>query len=322
MPRSGDPYLPTREEAAGLVPPRGGVTWRIAGDARLFAASGYALLLQVSHPSVGAGVTQHSNFKQDPWGRLIRTLDYTSSMIYGGPDLAWEVGRRIRRDAQGTERCATRRPALSRRSIRSPTPGSTPHWRSPFSGATVSSAHPALSPGEVEVFWAEWRRMGRLVGVSPEDLPTDSARPGRLFRPHGREPARGHRGGAGCAGIASRPGCPAGLVDAREHLAPPALAGDPGGLWPRSASCRRPCASRLGIVWSPSEERSFQVLARIARTVRPLMPPQAKSFGQTICAGAGGDRAARLPALTGSPEREVVWRSRQTLAEFKETAGT
>lgn len=64
MPRSRDPYLPTREEAAGLVPPRGGVTWRIAGDARLFAASGYALLLQVSHPSVGAGVTQHSNFKQ------------------------------------------------------------------------------------------------------------------------------------------------------------------------------------------------------------------------------------------------------------------
>ena len=39
--------------------------------------------------------------------------------------------------------------------------------------------------------------------------------------------------------------------------------------------------SRLGIDWSTSEERSFQVLARIARTVRPLMPPQAKSFGQT-----------------------------------------
>ena len=101
MPRSRDPYLPTREEAAGLVPPRGGVTWRIAGDARLFAASGYALLLQVSHPSVGAGVTQHSNFKQEPWGRLIRTLDYTSSMIYGGPDLAWEVGRRIRQMHRG-----------------------------------------------------------------------------------------------------------------------------------------------------------------------------------------------------------------------------
>ena len=45
---------------------------------------------------MGAGVSHHSNFKQDPWGRLLRTLDYTSSMVYGGPDLAWEVGRRVR----------------------------------------------------------------------------------------------------------------------------------------------------------------------------------------------------------------------------------
>ena len=78
MPSPAATELPSREEAAELVPPRGGVTRRIVGDARLFAASGYALLLQVSHPTVGAGVTQHSNFKQDPWGRLIRTLDYTS----------------------------------------------------------------------------------------------------------------------------------------------------------------------------------------------------------------------------------------------------
>src|SRR4030095_11669972 len=88
--------MPPREAAAGLIPPRDGITWRVAGDARLFASSGYALLLQVMHPSVGAGVAQHSNFKADPWGRLVRTLDYTSSMVYGGPHLAWEVGRRVR----------------------------------------------------------------------------------------------------------------------------------------------------------------------------------------------------------------------------------
>lgn len=40
------------------------------------AASGYALLLQVAHPTVGAGVAEHSNYAQDPFGRLIRTLDY------------------------------------------------------------------------------------------------------------------------------------------------------------------------------------------------------------------------------------------------------
>src|SRR4051812_23625203 len=91
-----EPILPPREQAAELIPPRDGVARRISGDARIFGASGYPLLLQVTHPSVGAGVSQHSNFKEDPWGRLLRTLDYTSSVIYGGPELAWEVGRRVR----------------------------------------------------------------------------------------------------------------------------------------------------------------------------------------------------------------------------------
>jgi uncharacterized protein (DUF2236 family) len=94
--KGGEPLLPPREEATELIPPRGGITRRIAGDARLFGASGYALLLQVAHPTVGAGVTQHSDFKADPWGRLLRTLDYTSSLVYGGPELAWRMGRRVR----------------------------------------------------------------------------------------------------------------------------------------------------------------------------------------------------------------------------------
>ena len=41
-----EPILPPRERAAELIPPRDGVTWRISGDARIFGASGYALLLR------------------------------------------------------------------------------------------------------------------------------------------------------------------------------------------------------------------------------------------------------------------------------------
>jgi uncharacterized protein (DUF2236 family) len=68
----------------------------MASDVRLMAGAGYALMLQVSHPVVGAGVSEHSNFRADPWGRLLRTLDFTTSMVYGGPELAWETGRRVR----------------------------------------------------------------------------------------------------------------------------------------------------------------------------------------------------------------------------------
>ena len=81
-----DPVLPPVEEAVALVPPRGSITWRLAGDARLMLGAGYALLLQVSHPVVGAGVSEHSNFREDPWGRLVRTLDYSNTMVYGEPE--------------------------------------------------------------------------------------------------------------------------------------------------------------------------------------------------------------------------------------------
>src|SRR5437588_1637582 len=88
--------FPPAEEVPLLLPQPDSIVWRFAGDARLLATAGYALLLQVSHPTVGAGVAEHSDFKADPWGRLFRTLDYTYAMVYGGPRLAGEIGARVR----------------------------------------------------------------------------------------------------------------------------------------------------------------------------------------------------------------------------------
>lgn len=42
-----------------------------------------ALLLQVAHPLVAAGVADHSDFRRDPIGRLLRTLNTTLAMVFG-----------------------------------------------------------------------------------------------------------------------------------------------------------------------------------------------------------------------------------------------
>ena len=47
---------------------------------------GRALILQVAHPLVAAGVAQHSNYRKDPWGRLFRTLDRTTAIVFGDSD--------------------------------------------------------------------------------------------------------------------------------------------------------------------------------------------------------------------------------------------
>jgi uncharacterized protein (DUF2236 family) len=42
-----------------------------------------ALLMQVAHPLVAAGVEQHSDFRRDPLGRLLRTLNTTLAVVFG-----------------------------------------------------------------------------------------------------------------------------------------------------------------------------------------------------------------------------------------------
>ncbi|MFB9072492.1 oxygenase MpaB family protein [Citricoccus parietis] len=47
----------------------------------VLAGAGAAILLQVSHPSVGAGVAQHSDFAADPLKRLRHTLQFVYAAV-------------------------------------------------------------------------------------------------------------------------------------------------------------------------------------------------------------------------------------------------
>src|SRR5256884_9866425 len=110
-PRQAATVMPPPGEWQALVPRPGSITWRRASDARLLIAAGYALLLQVSHPTVGAGVSEHSEFRRDPWGRLLRTLDYTYTMVYGGPPPAGGGGPPVPRLPPRIRRPAPHGPA-------------------------------------------------------------------------------------------------------------------------------------------------------------------------------------------------------------------
>lgn len=72
------------------------VTWRVNREGVLLAGGGSALILQLAHPLVAAGVSQHSNYRADPWGRLYRTLDLTTKIVFGSTATAEEASARIR----------------------------------------------------------------------------------------------------------------------------------------------------------------------------------------------------------------------------------
>ena len=70
--------------------------WRFDREAMLLLGAGpRALLLQLAHPSVAAGVEEHSDFRADPWRRLDGTLRSYLRIIYGSTGAARAEIRRL-----------------------------------------------------------------------------------------------------------------------------------------------------------------------------------------------------------------------------------
>src|SRR5579884_1044739 len=70
------------DEIVGYSGP-GSMTWRIGREWALLLGAGRAVLMQLAHPLVAAGVAQHSSFMVDPLGRSIRTVEFTQVMAFG-----------------------------------------------------------------------------------------------------------------------------------------------------------------------------------------------------------------------------------------------
>jgi uncharacterized protein (DUF2236 family) len=273
------PILPDREEAESLIPPRDGIVCRIAGDGRLFTASGYALMLQVAHPTVGAGVAEHSNFQADPWGRLFRTLDYTTCTIYGGPELAWSVGRRVRemhKQIKGVRPDGERYHALEPKAYA---------WVHATLAEAIVAGHqkfssPTLTPAEVETFWHEWRPVGRLVGVRLEDLPETWGDFQVYLHEMVESTLERTEAVVDVLDSLSNPAAPPVPAVRRERIwkllrGPVARPGETATLGLLPPVLRE----RFGIEWTRWRQREFDAAAAISRRSRPLMPKAARDFG-------------------------------------------
>ncbi|MGZ4150207.1 MAG: oxygenase MpaB family protein [Actinomycetota bacterium] len=84
----------------GRFPP-GSVARRVNAETRLLLGGPRALLLQLAHPSVAAGVADHSDFLTDPFGRLWNTLDLTLTTGFGDEAAASAAVARVARTHAG-----------------------------------------------------------------------------------------------------------------------------------------------------------------------------------------------------------------------------
>jgi uncharacterized protein (DUF2236 family) len=85
----------TQAEAIGMFGPSS-EAWQLDREAMLLLGIGpRALLLQLAHPAVAAGVDEHSNFREDPWRRLDGTVRSYERIIYGSTSAARGEIRRL-----------------------------------------------------------------------------------------------------------------------------------------------------------------------------------------------------------------------------------
>ncbi|SNS75187.1 Uncharacterized conserved protein, DUF2236 family [Actinomadura meyerae] len=68
----------------------------LAAEPLVGLAAGRALLMQLAHPAVAAGVAEHSDFADRPLARLFGTLDFLLITTFGTPEQVGRIAAKVR----------------------------------------------------------------------------------------------------------------------------------------------------------------------------------------------------------------------------------
>jgi uncharacterized protein (DUF2236 family) len=252
------------------VLPEGSVARRLDRELFLLLGGTAALLMQVAHPLVAAGVEQHSDFRRDPLGRLRRTLNTTLAVVFAEPDEARAALRRIDRrhgpvrgtaadgrayDARDPELLLWVQATLVLNSLR-----------------LYEAVLGRLEPADREAYWQETRPIAEALGIPMELQPTTIT---DLERYERRMLATAVRPDATSIRVAK---------DVRRPL--PWI---PAPLyWPTDAVAAALVPARLrgplGLRFRPTERVFFAIVIATVRIARLILPvpltivPQARRF--------------------------------------------
>ncbi|UEM25268.1 DUF2236 domain-containing protein (plasmid) [Skermanella mucosa] len=160
---------------SGLFGPRS-MRWRIDREAAVFLGAGRALLLQLAHPWVAAGVLEHSRTLDDPIGRFHRTFQAVYSIVFGTVDQALASSRALNRGhgrVEGAMPAAAGPFEAGSRYRANDVAALTWVFATLVDSAVV--AHdlvlPPLREAELEAYYAESRRFAACFGIPDAALP-------------------------------------------------------------------------------------------------------------------------------------------------------
>jgi uncharacterized protein (DUF2236 family) len=258
----------------------------------MLLGGGRALLLQVGHPVVAAGVGEFSDFEQAPWQRLEGTLDLYLRVVYGGrEETPEEAGERLRSlhtrikgvDADGNRYHALDPPAF--------------HWvHATLLESTVEMnarfARRPMTLVEKELLYEEMCEVAKLYGLRERDMPPDWTAFEEYFEEMVATELRDSDTLQGVIRSVFRPSKPP-VLPIPDQL---------WGLasWPGAELIRLTTVGtlppilreRLGLPWGRDKELALRAQQEAIRRLFPLLPERLRLMPPVFAARRGETRLA------------------------------
>jgi uncharacterized protein (DUF2236 family) len=140
------------------------ITRRVNRENVLFLGGGRALLMQLAHPKVAAGVDEHSDFRTQPLRRLRRTIVMTMAIVFGDRETALAAAR-------GVNQVHAR---VTGRDYRALDPDLLLWVHATLMDTalvTYETFVKPLLPREREDFYQEFKLLGELLGIPRDKFP-------------------------------------------------------------------------------------------------------------------------------------------------------
>ncbi|HEX9131467.1 MAG TPA: oxygenase MpaB family protein, partial [Ktedonobacteraceae bacterium] len=154
----------------------GSVAWKINRESAVMLGGARAVLMQIAHPLVAMGVSAHSNYMTDPFGRAERTFVLGEVLTFGSFEKARQAARSINRmhlgvhgdlpiDAGAFEK-GTRYDARNPELLL---------WVHATLVDTLLLCYTLfigrLTPAEQETYYQESKEVAHLLGLLPDKMP-------------------------------------------------------------------------------------------------------------------------------------------------------
>jgi uncharacterized protein (DUF2236 family) len=238
--------------------------WQINRELILGLAGMRALLMEVAHPLIAAGVAKHSDFRERPFRRLYRTMRLMSCITFGSCKTASRAVQRIHQ-CHSSVQGELRQPTGCHPSGRAYN-ANDPQLKLWVLATLIDSSLclyelfvRTLSVEEKESYYQDSRRMGLLLGIASARMPANYG----SFAVYLQTMLSG-----GTLAVSA----------AAQEVATALLAGPLRGRIVRAASfvsiglLPKDLRVAYGLSWNESQQKRLLKLAAICRRLRPWLP--------------------------------------------------